>query len=81
VDQYILNNTPASKDPWMKVVSEQITPYAVAEPLYAWDICMAVANAYENAVVKNMSAEDALAKAAQDINTFIKNNDYASKKP
>ncbi len=81
VDQYILKSTPASKDPWMKVVSEQITPYAVAEPLYAWDISMAVANAYENAVLKNMSAQDALAKAADDITTFIKNNDYKTKKP
>lgn len=81
VDQYIIKNTPASKDPWMKVVSEQITPYAVAEPLYAWDISMAVANAYENAVLKNMSAEAALAKAAEDINTFVKNNDYSKKKP
>ena len=81
VDQYILKNTPASKDPWMKVVSEQITPYSVAEPLYAWDISMAVANSYENAVLKNMSAQDALAKAAEDITTFIKNNDYSKKKP
>jgi multiple sugar transport system substrate-binding protein len=81
VDTYIKKKTEASKDPWMKVVSEQITPYAIAEPLYAWDICMAVDNAIENAVLKNMSAEDALAKAAEAINTFIKNNDYASKKP
>lgn len=81
VDTYIKTKTDASKDPWMKVVSEQITPYAIAEPIYAWDISWAVGTAYENAVLKNMSAEAALAKAAEDITTFIKNNDYSKKKP
>ena len=37
----------------------EVVPFAIGEPIYAWDISMAVAGAMESAVVNKLSAEEA----------------------
>lgn len=81
VDEYLVTMTEAQDDPWMQAVASDIIPYAVPEPLYAWDISAFVLTAVGDVVVNNMSVDDALAKAEASINTFIENNDYANRKP
>ncbi len=81
VDAFIKKSNEAMNDPWMKTISEQVVPYTVAEPLYAWDISMAVDTALQSVVVSNASPADALAKAADSINNYIQSNDYSTKKP
>jgi len=81
VDEYIKTKTAGANDPWMKTVAEQVIPYTIGEPIYAWDISMAVSGAMESAVINKLTAEQALAKAAESINTFIANNDYKNAKP
>lgn len=81
VDEAIKQDPQGAEDEWMKIVSEQIIPYVAAEPLYAWDIHLAVTNAIESVVINNVPVGEALKKAEMEINTFIQNNDYANKKP
>ena len=56
-------------------------PNGVAEPIYAWDISAHMLTAIGEVVTNGSTAEDALAGAADAINLYIQNNDYASKKP
>lgn len=81
VDEAINKDPEASKDEFRKTVAEKIVPHSAAEPIYAWDISMSVANAIDNVVVKKMSVDDALAKAEKEINDYIKNNNYAGTNP
>lgn len=81
VDEYIVSMTEGKDDPWMQTIVRDVIPYTVPEPLYAWDISAFVLTAVGDVVVNKMSVEEALAKCEASINTFIQNNDYASKKP
>lgn len=81
VDDYIRNDPEGSEDEWMKVVSEQIIPYASPEPLYAWDIHIFAVNAIERVVLGGEFVEESLKKAEEEINTYIQENDYTNQKP
>lgn len=81
VDAYLAADSEASQNEWRKTISEGIVPYAVAEPIYAWDISFAVGAAVESAVIDGKSAEEVLQTAADTINTYIKDNNYAGTNP
>ena len=81
VDEYLTTQTAAADDEWMKLISSEIVPNGVAEPIYAWDISQHMLTAIGEVVTSGATAEDALANAADAINLYIQNNDYASKKP
>lgn len=81
VDEYLATNTAAKDDVWTQTISSEIIPYAISEPIYAWDISAIMINAFGEVVVNGATAEDALATAANDINVFIQNNDYANQRP
>lgn len=81
VDEYLATQTAAKDDEWMKTISKDIIPNAIAEPIYAWDISAQMLTAIGEVVTAGVSPQDALQNAADQINLFIKNNDYANKKP
>ncbi len=63
------------------MVAEQVIPYAIAEPIYAWEISLAYANAMERVFLKNVDVESSLEQAEKEINNYIRNNDYAGTNP
>ncbi|MFH1879715.1 MAG: extracellular solute-binding protein [Bacillota bacterium] len=81
VDEYLTANTAAKDDEWMQAISSQIIPTAISEPLYAWDFSANLLTAMGEVIVNGQTPEDALQVAADAINQYIQNNDYASKKP
>lgn len=81
VDEYLSTKTAAKDDEWMQTISREIIPHGIAEPIYAWDISAQVLTAIGQVVTAGVSAQEALKAAAEQINQYIKNNDYASKKP
>jgi multiple sugar transport system substrate-binding protein len=81
VDAYLTASTAAKDDKWMQIISSQIIPYAIAEPIYAWDVSASMLTAMGEVVANGATPQNALAAAAAAINTFIQNNDYATKKP
>lgn len=81
VDAYLAADAEASQNEWLKIISEGIVPYAAAEPIYAWDISFAIGSAIESAVIDGKSAEEVLQTAADTINTYIKDNNYAGTNP
>ena len=52
----------------MKLISSEIVPNGVAEPIYAWDISQHMLTAIGEVVTSGATAEDALANAADAIN-------------
>lgn len=81
VDAYLAADADAASNEWLKTISEGIVPYAVAEPIYAWDISFAVGSAVESAVIDGKTAEEVLQTAADTINTYIADNNYAGTNP
>lgn len=81
VDDYLTSMTAAKDDEWMQVISSQIIPHAISEPLYAWDFSANLLTAMGEVIVNGKTPEEALQAAADAINQFIQNNDYANKKP
>ncbi len=81
VDEYLTANTAAKDDEWMQAISSQIIPSAISEPLYAWDFSANLLTAMGEVIVNGQTPEAALQVAADAINQYIQNNDYASKKP
>ncbi|MCL6444545.1 MAG: sugar ABC transporter substrate-binding protein [Alicyclobacillus sp.] len=80
VNALIDNYGPEKNDAWRKVVAEDIVPYSVPEPIYPWDISMAVGNAIE-AVIQGQSVSDALTQMDKNINAVIANEHVAGTNP
>lgn len=81
VDEAINEDPEGADDPWRQLIAEEIVPYAVPEPIYAWDISQSYATAVERVYMTGQSVEDSLAEAENEINQFIENNDYAGTNP
>ena len=81
VDEYLTTNTAAKDDVWMQAISSEIIPNAISEPLYAWDFSANLLTAMGEVIVNGKTPAEALQAAADAINQYIQNNDYASKKP
>lgn len=76
VDAYLVENTAAKDDEWMQIISSELIPNAISEPIYNWEISAFLLTAMGE-VVNGATAEDALATAADEINQFIVNNNLA----
>ncbi len=81
VDEYLATQTAAKDDEWTQTIARDIIPYAIAEPIYAWDVSAQMLTAIGEVVTAGLSPEEALQNAADQINQYIENNDYAAKKP
>ena len=82
VDEYITeHDKDAYNDKWRNDITEQVLPYAKPEAVYATEINQYVSNAFQSIVLDHTPAEEALSKAAKQINDYITTNDYSSKKP
>ncbi|CAI6083889.1 ABC transporter substrate-binding protein [Cohnella sp. JJ-181] len=80
VDEAMKSDPDASKDTWRALIAEKIIPYAKAEPLYPWDVALAVSTGIESAM-KGTSVDKAIAKAEKDVNDFIAKNKLAGTNP
>lgn len=67
-------------NPWREVVAEQVVPYARAEPVYPWNISLAMGEAIE-AAMQGEPVADALAEANRKIQTEIDNSELAGQGP
>ena len=81
VDEFLTTQTAAKDDEWMQIISSQIIPHSISEPLYAWDVSANMLTAMGEVIVNGATPEEALKAAADAINQFIQNNDYSNKKP
>jgi multiple sugar transport system substrate-binding protein len=70
----------ASKDTWRALIAEKIIPNSKAEPIYPWDVSIAVSTGIESAM-KGTSVDKAIEKAEKDINDFIAKNKLAGTNP
>lgn len=80
VDQWLIDNTDAGEDEWMQTVARDIIPYGITEPTYPWEVSSFLLAAMNEVVINGVAAEEALATAAQEINTFIQNSNLAKPK-
>lgn len=80
VDEAMKSDPDASKDQWRALIAEKIIPYAKAEPIYPWDVALAVSTGIESAM-KGTSVDKAIAKAEKDINDYIAKNKLAGTNP
>jgi len=81
VDEAINADPEAQNDEWRKLVAEKVVPYAVGEPIYAWEISMAYATAVERVVLQGMDIDKSLEIAEKEINDYIEANNYAGTNP
>ncbi|MCD9021709.1 ABC transporter substrate-binding protein [Cohnella silvisoli] len=80
VDEAMKSDPDASKDAWRALIAEKIIPNSKAEPIYPWDVSMAVSTGIESAM-KGTSVDKAIEKAEKTINDFIANNKLAGTNP
>ncbi|OCT12589.1 hypothetical protein A8709_32770 [Paenibacillus pectinilyticus] len=78
VDQAINQDPAAANDPYRKVISEKIVQYAVNEPLFPWDPSLAVGQAINRVLLKNMDPQQSFEQADKQINDFIAKNNVAA---
>jgi multiple sugar transport system substrate-binding protein len=72
VDQALAGDPGASSDPFMKIVRDQIVPKGKREPVYPFDISLAMATAIESAMKGKAPIPAALSTANQAISSVIK---------
>ncbi|MFC7495232.1 MULTISPECIES: ABC transporter substrate-binding protein [unclassified Nocardioides] len=77
VDEELANDPEAKEDPFMKIISEQVVPYAGPEPAYPIDISNAMATAIESVMKGSASTEDALATADEAMEEIIEKQGLA----
>lgn len=78
VGEYLSANAGSST--WAETVN-YVSAHAIAEPIYPWDISLAVSLMFENTSLGMMSAEDAAAEATASIQAIIENQQLAGKNP
>ncbi|WP_099159498.1 ABC transporter substrate-binding protein [Virgibacillus ndiopensis] len=81
VDEALKDHPQASNDEWRKILLEKVIPYAVPEPIHAWEISLAYANALERVYLQGQDIDESLKQAEKEINDYIEANDYAGTNP
>jgi multiple sugar transport system substrate-binding protein len=81
VDQLLSKDPAASNDAFMQIISKQILPNGVQEPVYPLDISTAMGTAIEAAMKGTSSIPAALQTANASINSTIKNQQLAGTEP
>ncbi|UJP13838.2 ABC transporter substrate-binding protein [Microbacterium elymi] len=81
VQEAVAADEAAAKAPWSDILVNQIAPTAIPEPIYPWDVSLAVGTAMES-VMKGAASPDAAIKTADAaIAKVIQQNDLPSKAP
>lgn len=78
VKKVVDEDPKAQKAHWSSVVFDQIVPACIPEPLYPWDINVAMGTAIQDGMMGKVSPADALAKADKEIQEVIDREDLAS---
>ncbi len=81
VDKFLATESRNKVAEWFSLISTQVVPHSLPEPLYPWDISASFATAIDNVVVNGMSVDAALAQSEKEINDLIKNNKLAGTNP
>jgi multiple sugar transport system substrate-binding protein len=80
VAEALAADAEASSNPFLKVVTDTILPYAQAEPSYPWDISLAMGTAIEKSM-RGGNIDEALAEADAAINDVIEKQELAGTAP
>lgn len=81
VQDAVANDAGAADAPWSKVVMEEIAPTAIPEPMYPWDVSLAVGTAMESVMKGAATPDAAIATAEKAIQTVIDRDKLAEKAP
>jgi multiple sugar transport system substrate-binding protein len=81
VQDAVAKDQAAAKAPWSKVIVNDIAPKAIAEPIYPWDVSLAVGTAMESVMKGAASPDDAINTANAAIQKVIQAQDLPSKAP
>lgn len=82
VDQLLASRKSENKiDDWNTLITTQVVPHSLPEPLYPWDISASFATAIDNVVVNGMSIGDALSQSEKEINDVIRKDKLAGTNP
>jgi multiple sugar transport system substrate-binding protein len=81
VDKLIIASEAAQSDPWLKLITGEMIPYAGSEPIYPWEISASFATAMGNALTAGMPIDDALAICEEEIRQYITDKGLAGTNP
>ncbi|MDR1108476.1 MAG: extracellular solute-binding protein [Spirochaetaceae bacterium] len=79
VDAYIAQH-PAGDADWAESIA-YVASRAIPEPVYPWDISVAVSTMFENVALNGVNVDAAAEEAIRTINEVIRNNELAGKNP
>src|SRR5699024_1097425 len=65
----------AAEAPWSEVITEDVVPYTIGEPLYPWDVNVAMGLAIQQSMMGDVAPADALAEADATIEQIIERED------
>lgn len=81
VSEAVARNEKAADAPWSSVVTKDIVPFAIPEPVYPWDVSLAVGLAMEKGMKGASSVDAALSDAASSITKVIQREKLTDKAP
>ena len=81
VADYLVANTAAANDVRVQTIQSDIMPYAIAEPIYAYEIHQYCLNTLEDIAINGTDIDTAFADLEALINDYIAINELAGKNP
>lgn len=81
VQDAVAETQGAADAPWSGILVNDIAPTAIPEPLYPWDVSLAVGTAMESVMKGAASPDDAIKTAEDAIKKVIQQQDLPSKAP
>lgn len=81
VQDAVSEDDAAADAPWSDIIVNDIAPTAIPEPMYHWDVSLAVGTAFESAMKGSASPDDAIKTAERAIQTVIDRDGLADKAP
>lgn len=65
----------AAEAPWSQVITEDVVPYTIGEPLYPWDVNVSMGLAIQQSMMGDVAPADALTEANSTIEQIIERED------
>lgn len=81
VSAAVAEDPAMSSNEWLLCLMNEVMPYGVLEPIFPWDISLAVGQAINRVTTFGQSIDDSLAQAEEEINTIIEQNQLAGTNP
>ncbi len=81
VQEAVADDAAAADAPWSDIVTNEIAPDAISEPMYPWDVSLAVGTAMEAGMKGAQPIDVALKTAADTIAQVIARDGLAEKAP